>query len=254
MTQSRRTRRTVLKLSGAGLAGGLCGLGTVSASEEPFDAQVRSATNATAKYRDVAEALDDGYEIMGPYVPDMGFHLVHFGRIEQAARAGINPRQPQGLTYNLAGDLGSVEYIVPLAGDVPDVYNDEGEDVATSETAGWHPHHGAQHVFANGNDIQDDPSSLGVDEQLTNDFWAELSDDNPAFPDEVSGLDAGDELEVNWGHQPGDDPETRIVDFVIEHGDWWTLHAWLHFDNPEGLFAPFNHHPDWDPLPPPPHH
>lgn len=147
-----------------------------------------------------------------------------------------------------------MEYIVPLCGDAPDVFNDEGEDLETGESAGWHPHHGAQHGFANGNGTQDDRSTLSVRELLTNDNWVELSDEHPAFPPEVPGLAAGDELTVNWGHQPGDDPETRVVDFVIEHRDWWTLHAWLHFDNPEGLFAPFNHHPAWDQLQAPPHH
>lgn len=254
MTQTRRTRRNVLKLTGAGLLGGLASLGAANAREEPFDVQVRSVTKATAKYRDIGEALDDGFEIMGPYVPDMGFHLVNFNRIRQAARRGINIRQPQGLTYNLGRQLGAVEYIVPLDGDSPEVFNDEGEELATTESEGWHPHHGAQHVFANGNGVQDDRLTLSVDELLTNDNWAELSDEHPAFPSEEPGLQAGDELTVNWGHQPGDKPETRIVDFVIKHRDWWTLHAWFHFDNPEGVFAPFNHNPDWDQLSAPPHH
>ncbi|WP_349674922.1 hypothetical protein [Haloarcula sp. JP-L23] len=43
-------------------------------------------------------------------------------------------------------------------------------------------------------------------------------------------------------------------DVVIEHRNWWTLHAWLHFDNPEGLFASFNHDSEWDSLSAPPHH
>lgn len=254
MTPTPASRRTVLKLTGIGLLSSVGGLGTASASEEPFDMQVKSVTNATAKYQYIEAALDDGFEVMGPYVPDMGFHLVHFGRIKRAEKAGINIRQPQGLTYNLGGTLGSVEYIRPLDDEPPDIYNDEDEDLDVSELHGWHPHHGAQHVFANGNGVQDERSNLGIDELLTNNNWAELSNENPAFPDEVSDLEAGDELEVNWGHQPGDDPEVRTVDYVIEHRDWWTLHAWVHFDNPEGVFAPFNHNEEWDPLPQPPHH
>lgn len=255
MTPTEQTRRTVLKVSGAGVIGAVSGLGGVSASEEPFDVQTQSVQKATRKYRDISEALADGFEIMGPYVPDMGFHLANFERIEQATRGGINIRQPQGLTYNLERSLGSVEYIVPLDDEEPDVFNDEGEHLQTSESEGWHPHHSAQHVFANGNGCEDDRSTLSVDALLTPDNWAELSDEHPAFPSEEPGLEAGDELEVNWGHQPGDDPETRIVDFVIgPHRDWWTLHAWLHFDNPEGVFAPFNHNDEWDPLQAPPHH
>lgn len=254
MTRNRPTRRTVLELTGAAIAGGVCAVGTVGASEAPFGAQRRAVTNVTKKYQSVHRAVRDGFEIMGPYVPDMGFHLVNFDRIERASRREINIQRPQGLTYNLGRDLGSVEYIIPLDGDAPDVYNDEGEGLATTESEGWHPHHGAQHVFANRNGIQDDRSTLSVDELLTNDNWAELSDENPAFPDEQPHLKAGDELTVNWGHQPGDDPETRVVDFIIEHQDWWTLHAWFHFDNPEGVFASFNHNDEWDPLQAPPHH
>ncbi len=227
-------------------------------------------TNATAKYSNPSKAVADGFEVMGPYVPDMGFHFVNFSRIDKAAHRGINIRKPQGLTYNLARKLGSVEYIVPTdtapdnddedsvpqpTNPKPDIFNDEEKDLETSEKHGWHPHFSAQHVFANGNGVQDDRSTLGLDELLTNDNWAELSDENNLFPPEVPGLEAGDELTVNWGHQPGDDPETRIVDFVIgPHRDWWTLHAWFHFDNPEGVFASFNHNSDWDPLPAPPHH
>lgn len=92
MTSHEQTRRTVLKLTGAGLIGGLGGLGTVAASEAPFDVQLRSVTDAIRTYRDVGNALDDGFEIMGPYVPDMGFHLVNFRHIEQAIRSGINIR------------------------------------------------------------------------------------------------------------------------------------------------------------------
>lgn len=255
MTPTRQTRRTVLKLTGTSLLGGIATLGSVGAREAPFSAQRRAVTNVTKKYQSVHKALRDGFEIMGPYVPDMGFHLVNFDRIEDASRRGINIRKPQGLIYNLGRNLGSVEYIIPFGGDAPDVYNDEGEGLATTESEGWIPHHSAQHVFANGNGTQDDQSTLSAAELLTNDNWAELSDENPAFPDEVPGLKAGDSLTVNWGHQPGDNPEKRIVDFVIgPHRDWWTLHAWFHFDNPEGVFAPFNHNEEWDPLQAPPHH
>lgn len=256
--EKKLSRRTVTKLVGGGLVGSGV-IGRVSAGGEneraPFAAQQRSVTNATAKYSDLGKAVADGFEIMGPYVPDMGIHLINFSRIEKAVHRGINIRKPQGLTYNLARQLGTAEYIVPLDGDTPDVFNDEDEDLKTHEDHGWHPHFSAQHVFANGNESVDDRSALGVDELLTNDNWVELSDENSLFPPEVPGLEAGDELTVNWGHQPGDEPETRIVDFVIgPHRDWWTLHGWFHFDNPEGVFAPFNHNPDWDPLPAPPHH
>lgn len=250
-------RRTAIKAIGGGLAAvGVSGRVAAGPGRDsaPFDAQRRSVTNATAKYRDIREALADGFEIMGPYVPDMGFHLINFSNIDKARRRGINARQPQGLTYNPAGELGSVEYVVMHDGEAPDVFNDESEDLGTSESAGWHPHHGAQHVFANGNGEQDDREDLSVAELLNNDNWLELSKENPLFPPEQPELEPGDEVTANWGHQPGEDPEPRTVDFLIEHRDWWTLHGWFHFDNPEGLFALFNHNPAWDDFPAPPHH
>lgn len=244
------SRRTVLKVAGCGLIGsGLLGHATASPGNDdaPFHAQRRAVTRATDKYSDIGKALADGFEIMGPYVPDMGLHLTNFDRIDKAVHRGINIRKPQGLTYNLDGELGSVEYIVPLDEAPPDVYNDENEELKPSEAHGWHPHHSAQHVFANGNGVVDDRSTIGVDELLHPDNWAELSDENDLFQPEVPGLSAGDKLTVNWGHQPGDDPETRIVDFVIgPHRDWWTLHAWFHFHNPGGVFSSFNHDPNWD--------
>lgn len=220
--------------------------------EAPFEAQRRSVTNATKKYGELGKALQTGFEIMGPYVPDMGWHVVDFDRIEKAAHRGINVRKPQALTYNLEWELGSVEYIVPLDEEPPDVFNDEGENLGASEEHGWHPHHGAQHVFANGNGEQDDRDGLSLGELQTPSNWTELSDENPAFPDRQPGLEPGDELTADFD-QDGD-AETRTVDFIIEHDDWWTLHAWFHFENPEGIFASFNHHPDWDPLQAPPHH
>jgi|GEM_PF-2779630 len=246
MPPHRPTRRTILKLAGAGLLG-TTAIDTAAADNAPFRTQLRTVANATRRYTDLERALANGFRIMGPYAPDMGYHIVHPGRIERAARAGINIRHPQALTYNLDGTLGSVEYIVPATQAKPDIFNDP-DDLAVAEAHGWHPHPGAQHVFSNGDDTVDDPDDLSIAELLNPDNWAELMDEAPMFPPEVPGLAAGDTLSVNWGHQPGDAPEERLVDFVVEHDDWWTLHAWIHFENPDGLFSPMNHASDWDPL------
>lgn len=250
------TRRTALKLAGAGFVGAGV-LGHASAAEgggPPFEAQRESATNATADYADIGEALADGYEILGPYVPDMGWHVVDFSRIEKADERGVNIRQPQALTYNPQWKLGSLEYIVPYTedGDPPDVFNDEGEELDPSESEGWHAHHGAQHIFANGNDQQDDRSDIPLDEIQNPANWVEFSDENPGLPDENPGLQAGDCVTADFDHDGTE--ETRVVDFIVEHDGWWTLHAWFHFENPEGVFAPFNHSEEWDPLEAPPHH
>lgn len=255
------TRRTALKITGAGLAGGVGSIGLAGAKpgkdKASLDAQLNSVTNATKKYQDIEKALTQGFEIMGPYVPDMGWHLVNFDRIERAARRGINIRKPAGLTYNLDRELGSVEYIVPKDDDKPDVFNDEGEDLDTTEEHGWHPHPAAQHVFAD--DLEDPPDSSdnsadahSLDDLLTPTNWAELGGGLPTSPD--PDLEPNDDLSTDWGLDGNNPNETRTVDFIIEHDDWWTLHAWVHFDNPHGVFASFNHNPEWDPLSAPPHH
>lgn len=253
-------RRTALKLAGVGLIGSIGGVGLAGGNpgndEAPLEAQLESVTNATKKYRDIETALTQGFRIMGPYVPDMGWHLVNFDRIDRAARRGINIRKPAGLTYNLDRQLGSVEYIVPLDEDAPDVFNDDGEDLVTSEEEGWHPHLAAQHVFAD--DLEDppdggdnSPDAHTLDDLLTPTNWTELGGGlGPMDPD----LEPNDNLSADWGLDGTDPNETKTVDFIIEHDDWWTLHAWVHFDNPHGVFASFNHNPDWDPLPAPPHH
>jgi len=253
-------RRTALKTIGIGIgASGLTGLASAvpGNDEAPFKAQRRSATSATKKYRDIQEALDDGFEIMGPYVPDMGWHLTHFGRLKRAAKHGINIRKPQGLTYNQRRELGAVEYIVPLDEDKPDVFNDESEDLGTNEEQGWHPHPAAQHIFAD--DLEDpadssdnsaDAHSLG--DLLTPTNWAELGGGLGTSPD--PSLQPNDDLSADWGLDEVEPDETRTIDFIIEHDGWWTLHGWFHFENPEGVFAPFNHDPDYDPLSAPPHH
>lgn len=99
----------------------------------------------------------------------MGFHFVNGDLIP-----GIHPETPASLVYLLEGGdlrLGAVEYIVPKAGSYsdtpPNLFNDEGEDLATPEEDGW---------------------------------------------------------------------------TVLDHGKskLWTLHAWVHEENPEGVFHPTN--------------
>lgn len=261
-------RRTALKSIGLGIgASGFMGLASAGPGndEAPFEAQRRAVTSATRKYRNMQEALDDGFEIMGPYVPDMGWHLSHFGRIERAAKRGIDIRKPQGLVYNLERKLGSVEYIVPTPTDEngepidpkPDIFNDEGEDLKTPEEHGWHPHPAAQHIFAD--DLEDPADSSdnnadahSLDDLLTSTNWAEFGGGLGTSPD--PSLQPNDDLSADWGLDRENPDETRTIDFLIEHDDWWTLHGWFHFENPEGVFAPFNHNPEWDPLYPPPHH
>lgn len=252
-------RRTALKAIGSGLAVGMVGASSATArslENAPLDAQLDAVRGVTEGYDNLGglkRAVADGFQIMGPYVPDMGWHLVNFDRIEDAAENGIDILRPQGLTYNLEQQLGSVEYIIPLDDDAPDVFNDEtAADVKVSEDHGWHPHHGAQHVYATPEvEAPDDPSDnlqhASLEDKLNPAHWMELSDEHPVFPAEQPNLSVGDELTIDW--LPfGENGSTRTVDGLITHDDWWTLHAWVHFENPHGVFAPVNHSERWDPF------
>lgn len=55
-------------------------------------------------------------------------------------------------------------------------------------------------------------------------------------------LQRGDTVSLNWGTAHGKEGERteRVVDFVTTHPDLTTLHAWVHTENPEGVFASVN--------------
>ena len=181
------SRRTLLRnlggITGASLVGTVpAAASRCDKSEQPFDQQLQKVEEATKRYRDMEKALQDGYQIMGPYVPAMGWHFINPERAKRAAKEGPNLVQPSALTYNLDGELGSVEYLVPE--DVqPDLFNDEDadRDLKVSEADGWHVHHEAQHVFSNGNEQYDDGEPCRK-ELLNPANWVELSDHNPQFP------------------------------------------------------------------------
>lgn len=240
-------RRTFLKAVGAGTAMGVVVTGTgVGYDDEDLDAQLAEVREATAKYEDPQKALDDGYRIMGPYVSGMGWHFMHPERVETAAEGEIVLTEPQLLTYGDPGEgpdeivLGAVEYAIPLGAreyteeNPPDLFDDEDGEEA------WHVHPSAEHAFV----MQADPSSK-------------------EFPESVADVPLDERLRsTNWlevapGGSPGEpmlEPRTMLVgDFRGErvmnpravvsssvHPDLLTLHAWVHHDNPEGVFSGHN--------------
>jgi hypothetical protein len=228
---------------------------TVAQGDESLDAQLSEVREATSKYEGPRKAIDDGYRIMGPYVSGMGWHFMHPERVQSAAGDGLALTEPQLLTYGDPGDgtdglvLGAVEYAIPLdAGDYteenpPDLFDDQdGEET-------WHVHRSAEHAFA----VRGDPSS-------------------EEFPGSMADVPLAERLRsTNWleiapGGSPGEPmlkPKTMLVgDFRGEevmntravvsssvHPDLLTLHAWVHEDNPEGVFAGQNPELPSDPAP-----
>ena len=252
MTLPRQTRRTVLKAAGTGAVVSSLAVGTTAAREESLDEQLSTVKEATEQYADPQTAFDDGFQMMGPFVPGMGWHLINQANVQAAVEEGIDIERPQLLTYGDtgAGDdgelvLGSVEYAIPVGTrdfdeeNPPAVFNDEAADAS----AEWHVHPRAEHVF-----------TLPVNPE------AGLPDD---FPESQADVALADKVRTtNWveitpGGEPGSPKfehgemiltdlsaqrtlNARAVVDAFAHPDLWTLHAWVHLDNPEGVFAPQN--------------
>lgn len=125
------------------------------AEQATLSEQLNAVRAATKKYRHASAALDDGYVVISPYVPGMGFHfsdrnppfgteredppvLVYFpnGSYDPAPGEALDPERVDDLI------LGAVEYLV--AGDQetdpPNIFADEDSPrrLATTEEEGWH--------------------------------------------------------------------------------------------------------------------
>lgn len=74
---------------------------------------------ATARYQNLQNALDDGYEPINVIVPNMGHHFMKSSLVDPA----FNVRKPEILVYNKKHngkfELVAVEYAVPIP-DTPD--------------------------------------------------------------------------------------------------------------------------------------
>lgn len=253
MTQPHQTRRTVLEAAGAGAAVSALPFGAGgTTTDESLDDQLAKAREATAKYTDPRMALEDGYNLMGPFVPGMGWHFINEANVQAAVEHGFDVERPQLLTYGDTGAatggelvLGSVEYAIPVGprgfdeDTPPEVFADEGTDAS----ADWHIHPGAEHVL-----------TLPVDPE------AELPEDFPESPADVPFADLV--RTTNWLEiTRRGDPEVpkfergeviltdlkgqrtlnaRAVVHASVHPDLWTLHAWVHRANPDGVFAEGN--------------
>lgn len=257
MRAERRSRRTLLKALGMGSIATLAGCIGSSDDDEStstededddesdtddesdataLEEQLERVREATAEYSDPEVALEDGFEISGPYVPGMGWHFIHPERNE---REEIDVEEPPMLTYLETDDgleLAAVEYGVPQAAtDEPPSLFDDADADATEE---WHGHDAATHVFAVPDGEATPLEEIPFEKWVTNDHWTEF---HP--PDEE--LERGDAVSLNWGSADGNegDGEERVVDLVTNHPALHTLHVWVHMDNPDGVFAPV--HPDY---------
>lgn len=228
-----------MKIAGAGLIGSTVSAGGASADQGTLQQQLETAESATEQYSDPQDAIDAGFEvILGPYVPGMGWHFFNPVNLQDAVENGLEIDTPQLLTYDDAGGnlkLGAVEYAIPVGArgydedNPPDLFADEGTDAEEH----WHIHPQAEHAFA----FPPPPPSNdpGLDEMLHTSRWVEVvytdGTTEPVFnPGEtiVTDFNGGGRL----------DP--RVVLHSAAHPDLWTLHAWVHKRNPDGVFHATN--------------
>lgn len=229
------TRRTALTTIGAGVALSLSGCtGDVLGGKSELERQLETAREATSKYQDPKQALNDGFVAGGPYVPGMGWHWQHPKRGQEAAQNGFDIEEPNLLTYLDADEglqLGAIEWGAPVeaVSENPDLF----ADTDGSET--WHVHDAATHVFALPDGEPTKPPTVPFDAWITNDNWAEFRPPDPE-------LEPGDTVALNWGSLEAKtgDRTARVVDVAATHPDLNTLHAWVHTENPDGVFAPVN--------------
>lgn len=129
--------------------------GLHAAAEATLAQQLAAVREATKKYRDIDQAVEDGFFPVSPYVPGMGFHFT-----DRLPPFGTDPLDPPVLVYFPNGSydpapeeeldpdrmddlvLGAVEWLVPgdQTGDPPNLFADEDSPraLATTEEHGWH--------------------------------------------------------------------------------------------------------------------
>jgi len=198
--------------------------------------QLDAVESATSKYADLQAALQDGFDLAGPYIPGTGWSVSNQDRVAAALQEGFDIEMPPLLTYvetesGLA--LGSVGYTGPASQvpQSPDLFND-GEDDATEE---WRETPATTRVFADGNGSQTPPGEISQQQLLERTNWA-------AFSPPDQNLSAGDSVSLNWGSPRGKqgDRTERVADVVKTTPKLRTLNVWVHEDNPDGVFTRTN--------------
>lgn len=233
----KHTRRTALgAIAGAALVSLAGCTASLLGGDSELERQLDAARETTAKYDDPEQAMADGFVPGGPYVSGMGWHFQHPGRGREAVENGFDVEKPNLLTYvedEGELELGAIEWGGPVDAvpENPDLFADDTGDASER----WHVHEAATHVFALPDGDQTEPGDVPFAERVTNDNWSEFR------PPDLD-LDPGDEVALHWGALEGRGGQRtkRVADVVATHPDLNTPHAWVHTENPDGVFSPVN--------------
>lgn len=206
--------------------------------------ELEQVREATERYQDPSTAEAEGFEKFSPPVPGMGVHYLVGSAIggdqTSALDRSLERRNPEILVYADTGQGGSfdqlvaVEYAIPKEGETPPeqatgLFSKAGAEdwhVHPSRHAlglgeGWTVHGECHYVGGIGVFLAENPEGGFV--RLT--------------PQGSAGSWSGT---VEPGACPTSLGDQELPPLNIVHGKWWTLHAWVWFDNPEGVFHSTN--------------
>lgn len=216
-------RRTLLKTA-VGVTGLIGSAGSASANSEansPLQAQLNMIRGLTNRYRGtkgIKKAYADGFVPSGFGPPG------NWGLIRTPVGGSVDLRDPDGLMYVERDgrlQLGAVRYVLTGTDvDRPDLFNDGRADLVLSEEEGWSRNEGTAYaVFSDQDDHPDeDITDLPPSDVFNRENWRWVRDQ------------PGTTVDVDF-----DGSEER-VDYVFEKPPATVLHAWVHVDNPCGLF------------------
>lgn len=223
-------------LSTVGLAGCVSD-GSETTSET---SQLREATVA---YDDVSMAREDGYAQFSPKVPGMGYHYLDASAVNDDGTSDLDRSlevtEPEILVYTGGEDdadkqLAAVEYAIPKEGSSPP--QEAVELFPEADASDWHVHPAAHEIgLESGWTIHAECHYEGGAAvflaENPNGSFVRLTPGGPAGT--WSGTIAPDQC-------PQELDGDSLPPLLLVHGKWWTLHAWVWMDNPEGLFHPTN--------------
>lgn len=226
--------------------------GTVKTQEEaPSNAGLQgldAVRITTEEYKDLNEAKADGYKLFSPFVPEMGFHYLHESAINEDGSSSLDRRlnrtKPEVLVYSdkTEGNSGqfaphnegfaAVEYAIPKREGETEPPQHAVALFNNADAHDWHVHPSSHELgLPHGWTVHGEchyESGAGV-------FLAE----DPAG-DFLLLTPQGQVGTWNGSVEPSQCPALPGETLRIVHGKWWTLHAWIWVENPEGVFHSTN--------------
>ncbi|MDX1671435.1 MAG: hypothetical protein R3211_03780 [Balneolaceae bacterium] len=205
-------------------------------------AEVRQGT---APYNNLNKAIADGYVQFSPHVPGMGIHYLHDSNFNNNAEptldSNLDRKNPEILVYvedaprSNQQRLVAVEYAVPKSSASPP--SNALNLFPGLDEHDWHVHPSSHELpIPNTWTIHGEchyQGGIGV-------FLAENPAGDFVYFTPPTGAFGSWSGSVTPGQCPTSQAGDPLPPLLIAHGKWWTLHAWVWYPNPEGIFHPTN--------------